>query len=400
MLASREEWARSWALPFVAALGVAGANLFPFASSLLLMPLTSTFGWTRAQFSLGLILQIPIGIVAGPFFARLVDLHGPRRVLLFGIPGAACGFSLLAFVGPSIWQWWSLVALLGLMVAPVLPIAWMAAIVARFDVSRGLAMAIALAGIGLGAAIWPVLGALAIRTLGWRAAIPALGVGWALVVFPLSLATLPRGSREQAARLSPGPNKVPMGGTLRSRTTLSLIAAGSLFIMAIHGVNLNLVPILSGLGYSLPRSASIAGLAGLFAIVGRILTGLLLDRLPTRPLAIAMFLLPLITLALLLCATSTGWIVVAAVALLGFSLGSESDIIAYIASRRIDPRVFAFTYAIASAVFSMCSAIGPFLANHLYDAHHSYRPFFLAAVPAILLGAVFIALVPMKDESH
>ena len=166
MLASREEWARSWALPFVAALGVAGANLFPFASSLLLMPLTSTFGWTRAQFSLGLILQIPIGIVAGPFFARLVDLHGPRRVLLFGIPGAACGFSLLAFVGPSIWQWWSLVALLGLMVAPVVPIAWMAAIVARFDVSRGLAMAIALAGIGLGAAIWPVHGALAIRTLG------------------------------------------------------------------------------------------------------------------------------------------------------------------------------------------------------------------------------------------
>jgi len=60
MTTSREEWARSWALPFVAAIGIAGATLFPFASSLLLVPLTRNFGWSRAQFSLSLIAAAEI----------------------------------------------------------------------------------------------------------------------------------------------------------------------------------------------------------------------------------------------------------------------------------------------------------------------------------------------------
>ena len=398
MTAGRQEWARSWALPFVAMLGMTGATLFPFVASLLLLPLTSAFGWTRGQFSLALILQIPLGLIAGPFFARLVDRHGPRRVLLFGIPAAACGFAAMVLVGPSIWQWWSLVVLLGVMTAPVLPVAWMSAVVIRFDASRGLALAIALAGVGLGAAIWPVLGALVMRTLGWRATVPVLGLCWAMVLFPLAFATLPRERRDHAATAAPQAGDTPAGVSLWSRTTLLLIAAGSLFIMAIHG--LNLVPILSGLGYSLPKAASIAGLAGLAAIAGRIVTGFLLDRLPTRPLAIGMFLLPLFTVALLLHATTMGWAMVFAVALLGFSLGSESDIIAYIASRRIDPSTFAFTYAICSAVFGMCSALGPFLANRLYDAQHSYRPFYLAMIPALLLGTALIACIPSQEAKR
>ena len=398
MTTSREEWARSWALPFVAGLGMTGANLFPFVSSLLLLPLTSRFGWTRAQFSLGMLLQIPISLVAVPYFAMLVDRHGPRRVLLCGIPVAACGYAMMALVGPSIHLWWSLVALLGLTMAPVLPVAWIAAVIARFDTSRGLALAIALAGVGVGAAIWPVLGALAMRTLGWRAALPALGTAWALVLFPLAYATLPRERRQSEPRTAPTADSPPIGLALRSKVFLLLICAGSLFIAAIHGLNLNLVPILSGLGYALPQAASIAGLAGLGAIGGRIVTGTLLDHLPTRPLAIGMFLLPLVTLALFLDATSGSRTLVFAVALLGFSLGSESDIIAYIASRRIDPRVFAFTYSIATAVFGMCSALGPFLANRLFDSFHSYHPFYWAVIPAILLGTALIALVPMNDE--
>ena len=394
MTESRQEWARSSALPFVAAIGIAGSTLFPYVSSLLLVPLTSALGWTRAQFSFGLMLQLPIGIFAGPFFAGFVDRHGPRRVLLLAIPVAACGLSLLALVGHSIWQWWGLVALLGVMMAPVSPIGWMAAIIARFDASRGVALAVALAGVGLGAAIWPVLGSLAIRAFGWRGAFPALGLGWALVLFPLAYVTLPHGHQNHAPDTAQRPVKVPLGPALRSRTTLLLMAAGALFITVIHGVNLNLVPILSGLGYSLPQAAGIAGLAGLSAIAGRILTGLLLDRLPTRPLAVGAFLLPLVTIALFLNATTTGWTTVVAVALLGFSLGSETDIVAYIASRSFDRRAFASTYAIVIAVFSLCSAAGPFLANHVFDAHHSYRPFFVDSVPAILFGTLLIALVP------
>lgn len=398
MTESRQEWRRSWALPFVAAFGISGSNLLPYVSGLLLLPLTGMYGWTRSQFTLGLLLQIPIGIFAVPYFARFVDRYGPRRVLLTGIPVAGFGLALLGLIGQPIWQWWGLVALLGLLMAPVSGIGYMAAIITRFDASRGLALAIALAGVGLGATIWPVLGAFVLESWGWRAVFPVLGLGWALVLWPLAFATLPReyythsGTGDKA-------EKMPIGPALFSRTMLLLIAAGCLFILMIHGFNFNLVPILSGHGYSLSHAASIAGLAGLFAIAGRILTGYLLDRLPTRPLAIGVFLLPLITIALFLYAAANTWLTVIAVALLGFSLGSESDIISYIASRRLDRRVFASTYAIAISAFSVCAMLGPFLANHIFDVYHSYRPFFLAAGPVILLGTVLMVLVPNMNKS-
>jgi MFS family permease len=400
MNASRKEWSRSWALPFVAAIGISGATLFPYVSSLLLVPVTHSFGWTRAQFSLGLILQIPIGIVAGPYFGRLIDRLGSRRVLLAGIPCAAFGLSLPGFIGPSIWQWWSMAVLLGLMMAPILPIGWMAAIVARFDASRGLALAIALAGIGLGAAVWPVLGSLVIRSLGWRAAFPVLGLGWGLVLFPLSFATLPRELSEPGFGDVNGLGKAPVWETLRSKTAILLITAGSLFILAMNGLNFNLVPILSGLGYSLARSAGIAGLAGLAAIAGRIGTGIVLDHVPTRPLAVGMFLLPLAAIALFEQATGPSWTTLAAAGLLGFCLGAESDIIAFIASRRFERRVYASAYAIVSAIFSVCAAIGPFLASSVYDTHHSYRLFFLGAGSAILSGAILLIFLPEQKTNH
>ena len=398
MTEGRVEWRRHWALPFVASMGIAGATLFPFVSGLLLVPLTHAQGWSRAQFSFAMLLQLPVGIFAGPFFARYVDRHGPRRVLLLAVPLAGFGLSLLGLVGHSIWQWWGLVFLLGILMAPVGPVGWMSAIILRFDAGRGLALAVALAGVGVGAAIWPVLGALALRIFGWRGVFPALGLGWALVLFPLAFATLPRGNKTRDLADDQQPRKIPIGPALRSRTTIFLTAAGAMFIIIIHGINLNLVPILSGLGYSLPQAAGIAGLAGVTAVAGRIITGLLLDYLPTRPLAIGAFLLPLATIALFLSATPAGWVTVAAVGLLGFSLGSETDIIAFIASRTFDRRAFASTYAVVIAVFSVCSALGPFLANRLYDADHSYRPFFLVAIPTILLGTVMIALVP--DMKH
>ncbi|KHK89854.1 MFS transporter [Novosphingobium malaysiense] len=396
MTQAGEEWRRSWALPVVGAMGIAGTTLFPAISGLLLIPLTETFGWSRAEVSIALLLQMPIALIAGPWFGKVIDRRGARRVLLAGIPLAAVSMALLALVGQAIWQWWALVALMGVALAPVLPVGWMAAIISRFDASRGLALALALAGVGMGAAAWPVLGALVLDNFGWRATFPVLGLGWGLVLWPLAYLTLPR---EAPASEEGGAAAPRIGPILRTRAFLMLTAAGSLFIASIYGFNLNLVPILTGLGYTIPAAAGIAGMAGLTAIVGRIITGLLLDRLPTRPLATAVFLVPLLAIALFLRADEAGWMPVVAVILMGFSLGSESDIIAYVASRRFGGAVFGSVYAIVSAIFAFSSALGPVLANHIYDGHSSYHPYYLGAMLAIMLGAILMALLPYRQSA-
>ncbi|HEX7856864.1 MAG TPA: MFS transporter [Sphingobium sp.] len=374
-----------------------GSTIFPYVSGILMEPLTHAFGWTRSEFSFAFLLQVLVGLFAGPFFGRVIDRFGPRRVILAGIPVATCGLSLLGLVGQNIWQWWALVVFQGLAMAPVLPVAWVAVVVARFEINRGLALAVALAGVGLGAAVWPALGTLVIGRLGWRATFPALGVGWGLIVFALASLLLKDEPQSHdtfgTKRQNPSPRDA-----LRSPIFL-LTAAGSVFITVVYGFNLHLVSILKGFGFSLTAAATVAGFAGVSAVVGRLLMGLLLDRLPTRPMALGVFMLPLLAIALFWNAHEANWVPMVAVILLGLSLGAETDIIAFVASRQLEPRVFASSYAVAAAAFGACSALGPLLASLAFDATHSYRVFFIAAGPAILFGAVLIAMVPMRPKT-
>lgn len=397
MNSSRQEWATGWPLPLLAMLGVMGSTIFPYVGGLLMEPLTNTLGWTRSEFSFAFLLQVIIGLVAGPFFGRLIDQYGPRRIILAGLPVAVSGLSFLGLVGQPIWQWWALVVFQGLAMAPVLPVAWMAVVVPHFQVNRGLALAVTLAGVGLGAAVWPVLGSFVMSGLGWRATFPVLAGGWGLIVFSLAFFLLKEQTKDHDGD-SEGRSNVSFVHALRSPTLLLLTAAGSVFITVIYGFNLHLVAILKGIGFSLTGAATVAGAAGISAVLGRLLTGLLLDRLPTRPMAIAIFLLPLLAIALFWNADEPNWVPMVAVILLGLSLGAETDIIAFVASRQLEPRVFASSYAIAASVFGACSALGPFLASLAFDTTRSYQVFFLASCPAILFGTVLISMVPMRPK--
>ncbi|HEX7958915.1 MAG TPA: MFS transporter, partial [Terriglobales bacterium] len=258
-------------------------------------------------------------------------------------------------------------------------------------------LAVTLAGVGLGAAVWPVLGSLVMGSLGWRATFPVLAGAWGLIVFSLAFFLL-----KEPPKGHDGDGEAHSSATfvhaLRSPTLLLLTAAGSVFITVIYGFNLHLVPILKGFGFTLTGAATVAGAAGISAVLGRLLTGLLLDRLPTRPMAMAIFMLPLFAIALFLSADEANWLPMVAVIVLGLSLGAETDIIAFVASRQLEARVFASSYAVAAAIFGACSALGPFLASIAFDATHSYQAFFLFSCPLILFGTVLMSMVPMKPK--
>lgn len=395
---ARQEWAAGWPLPFLGMIGIAGSTIFPFASGLLMEPMTAAYGWSRSEYSFAFLLQVIVGFFFAPLAGRLIDKYGARAVILRGIPVTVAGFLLVGLVGQPVWQWWALVVLLGITCAPILPTGWMAAVISRFEVTRGIALAIALAGVGLGTAIWPVLAALLLEYVGWRPVLPLLGLGWGLVVLPLAFFFLHQKRAEpadvaSAERPAPPPK---VGEVVRSPAFILITAAGGIFIGTLYGFNLHLVPILKGLGYTNTSAAGIAGLAGIMAIVGRVVTGFLLDRLPTKPIGLVIFLIPICSALMLWSAEAVGIVPLAAVILLGLSIGAETDIIAYVASRQFDQRIFSSAYAIVTSVFSLCAGAGPLLASSLYDRAQSYDLFFPVACGLIGIGAVCLALVPMR----
>ncbi len=115
----------------------------------------------------------------------LIDRWGPRRIASPGAAAYCCAFALLSQVGPTLWSWWLLwPARIGHAHAhPAHDRAQCRRL--RSRPSRGLAVAIAFCGAGIGAALIPPAAEQLVQLYGWRLAHVALAAGFAIASLPL-----------------------------------------------------------------------------------------------------------------------------------------------------------------------------------------------------------------------
>src|SRR5262249_139882 len=121
---------------------------------------------------------------------------------------------------------------------------------------------------------------------GWRTGYLALALPMFVIVVPLVLATVRTrpgradGGREAVAAVSlPG---LEVAEALRAPSFWLLGLAAFCFTFAASGLTVHLIPYLTGLTYSSTRAASIASLVFGFAGAGKLLMGLLADRIGGR----------------------------------------------------------------------------------------------------------------------
>lgn len=388
----RSEWAQGWPIAIVGQVGTAGCTIFAFASGVLMEPMTTELGWSRTAFSFAFLLQMLAGLIILPTTGWLADKYGPRRIAMLGLLPYTLCVGLLGTVGKPLWQWWALCLLMATAQGFVTQTIWISAVVGWFKRSRGLAVAVALSGVGLGSFTWPILAALALEQFGWRWTFVALAAGWAAVMAPIFLL----GFRDppQAAAEQAGGQKGAWLAAVRSPTFLGLMLAGGLFSCAYFGATVNLVPIIKASGQPITTAAQIAGALGLAAIVGRLLVGVLLDRFSTRPLAICVFLILPLAAVILLDANGSIPIALLGTILIGFATGAEMDVVTYIAARTFVTRIFASIYALFTSVLAISASLGPLLAGYLFDRTGSYALFLTAIIPIGIVGAVIMALLP------
>lgn len=378
-------------------LGMTGCATFSYSSGVLMEPVTRELGWSRTEFASAFVLQMLAGLVILPVTGLLADRFGPRRIALIGIvPFVAC-LGLLGVVGQPLWQWWALCLLSAVAQGLITQTIWVAAVVGSFQAARGLAMAITLAGLALGSVIWPLAAAYFIEHLGWRLTYLALGLCWGAVIAPLAFlflrdppASRPKGQVRQADRSA-------YRKTIASPAFAGLIVAGGLYTCGSNAVVMSMVPVLKDKGFGLAEAAGLASAIGIAAITGRFLLGYLLDRLPTRPLAVFAFLLPCPAALLLLNADGSASTALAGCIVLGFASGAEGDVIGYVAARRFGATVFASAYAIFTAILAVCASLGPLLAGITFDAFHSYDMLLTVLIPMVASGAAIMAFIPMAQ---
>src|SRR4051812_24907005 len=212
-------------------------------------------GWDRAQASFALSFGGFFSAVMVPVFGFLMDRWSIRKVALPGIAIYAATIALLALSPKSLLFFTLLFALAEGASAIQTPIGYAKAIAAWFDRRRGLALGIAMSGVGLGGFVMPRLAAALTERVGWRGAYASLGLLTLLVAFPAVALWIrePLAGEGEFRGASVATSKLP-GLTVREAAATSrfwiLLASFFLVAIALNGTVAHIVPLLTDAGLS------------------------------------------------------------------------------------------------------------------------------------------------------
>jgi MFS family permease len=394
------EWRAHYMLPVAAALGYATSVIHIYGLSPYIVPISEEFGWSRTQTTAGLALATLIQAVFSIPIGMIVDRMGPRYFGLFGIVLTAAAFALLGTASGSAANWYVLWGVMAIATLPVQATIWTSSVATRFEASRGLAFAVTLCGASVAAAAFPTLGTKLITAYGWRGAFAAQAAIWVVIAFPVIFLFF-RGARDKPTRKNaaeaPGERHALGVGFvegLKSSIYLRLLLASLLFTFTIVALLVHFIPILTGSGFDKTIAAWIAGLIGIFSIVGRLTTGVLLDRFRGSLVGAGVFLLPAAGCLLLLATGNSAAGATVAACLIGLTLGAEVDVIVYLTTRHFGLRSFGALYGGLLAALSVGTATGPLGASYVFDRFGNYSPFLWLTIAFMVASSIALASLP------
>lgn len=384
-----------WWIVFGSVLGliVGNVTILQFSTSVLMKPIMAEFGWPRTIPSAAVGVGTLCAAIATPFVGRMIDRRGIKSVTLACIVLFALATAAMALAPAAAFVFLGMFAVVGLFSAGQAPLPYAQSIAASFDRRRGLALGIAMTGVGLGAAVVPRLAQAYLEHFGWRGAFVALGITVFVVAFPavaLFLRDLGARTRGGGAAELPG---------LQAR---EVVRTANFWILALvfvcipvvaNGIIFHLVALLTDRGIPAQSAVAVFSAIGPSLIVGRLLCGYCLDRFHAPYVAVAFIALPALGVMALLSSVDPRVIAAGAV-LVGLGLGAEVDLIGYLQSRYFGLRAFGQVYGYLFAIFTVGAAIGPFVMGAGFDAFGSYRPVLLVFLAVLVIAGIAMLRLP------
>jgi MFS family permease len=372
---------------------VSFASIVPYTFGLFLKPLAESFGWHREATSAGFSIAALTLAAASPGLGFLLDRYKPRRIVLPCIVVFSAAYASLALLTPHLLHFYFTFFVIGLVGNGTAYIGYSRAISTWFNRRRGFALSIMLAGTGVGAMLLPVLVQAVITHLGWRAAYLTLGLLAIAVGFPLTAAFVrerPVAKQDRSVSTETGED---VAKALATPAFWILAATVCLYAISVNGTIAHLSALLTDRGVSAAGAAWSVSIIGATGLIGRLLTGLFLDRFFGPRVSQFMLLITVLGIVTLSVANSLTAGLIAA-ALIGFSMGSEGDITPYLLGRYFGLKRFSTLYALTWTTYAIGAAVGPIVLGRIFDTVGSYRPITiqLLALPALIPCLLMFAL--------
>jgi MFS family permease len=378
-----------------------------FALPVYLQPIAEETGWTRAGISTAMTIGFIVMGVAGFGWGTLSDRIGARPVVLIasvllvtGLVVASRATDLVVFQA----AYGGLVgASGGAFFAPI-----MAATVGWFDKNRSLAVSLVSVGAGVAPMVITPFASLLISTYGWRMAMLYIAVGALVVLIPAAMLIrrAPAEFDTPVAAVQQGDGTMAAAPAQRQsmrsvfRTPQFIVLAGTFFLCcAAHsGPIFHTVSYAMICGASALAAASIYSVEGIAGLAGRLVFGILADRLGVRRVLVAGLALQAIGIFTYIYVSQlTHFYLLAAV--LGMAYGGVMPLYSVLARDYFGPKVLGTVLGAATMTSSIGMAFGPVGGGWLYDTFGSYHWLYVASAAVGLAAAAMALAFPPPKKS-
>jgi MFS family permease len=375
-------------------LGVSTIPLVFGSFGILAGPLTQQFGWSRATISLALTFYVFGFIIASPLVGRMVDRLGVKPVILLSTLLYAAMLAIASQVVNSpatLYACYFGIAILG---AGASPVTYSKIIASQFDARRGLALGVALSGVGVGTAIIPLIASRIIAADGWQQVYLYFGAFIAIAIIPLLALCLPKESLKAQSE-EPGGLAV-FAEALRDSRFVHMGLAFMLVGLGYTGMATQLVPLMIDKGLSQSDAAGMQFILGISVIAGRLMSGFLLDYVAPKWVAAVAVAATAVGIAIVIY-TPFGAATYLGIFLMGLSAGAEVDVMAYMTARYFGLQRYGLLYGLLNSAYFVGTAIGPVLAASSFDRSGSYGFAGILLIAALIGALLFIARIREKQ---
>ncbi len=372
-----------------------------FSLAIFLEPIAADTGWSRAGISSAMTVNFIVMGLGGFLWGAASDRFGARIVVLVGavllglalvlasrvedlllfqlVYGCLIGLSASAFFAPMI----------------ALTMSW-------FDEHRSLAVSLVSAGMGVAPmTISPFARWLISYYDDWRVAMLLIGIGaWAVLLPTALLVRSPAAARAGTSAERRSHAGMPLATVLASPRFLVLAFTFFACCAAHSGPIFHMVSYAMFCGIAPMAAVTIYSVEGAAGLGGRVLFGVLADRIGVKPVLIAGLMIQAAVIAAYTMASDLAFFYMLAI-IFGGTYGGVMPLYAVLAGEYFPPKILGTVLGAASMLSCIGMAFGPLAGGWAFDQFNNYNWLFFGSA-LVGLGAVLIALafppLPQRKE--
>jgi MFS family permease len=390
---------RSYGWVVVAAGGLIGCVSMGtlFSLAVFLQPISVDTGWSRTGISTAITIDFLAMGVAAFGWGALSDRYGTRAVALLGSVLQGAGL-VLASQAKTLAEFQLLYGIIVGVAAGSFYAPLMAVVTKWFEKNRSLAVSLVSAGMGMAPLTVAPFARWLITNYEWRPAMLVIGITAWILLLPASLLIRPAPLAEAApvrgvaTPFAAAAGEIAMTARQAFRTPqFAALAFAHFACCAAHsGPIFHMVTYAIGCGIPAMAAVSVYGVAGLSGLGGRLLLGVMADRLGAKPVLVAGLMVQALAAGTYLFVGQLGEFYALSI-VFGIAYGGVMPLYAILARDYFGARIMGTTFGAISMTASLGMAIGPWAGGFVYDSYASYDWLYVGSF-AIGLAAGAVAL--------